>query len=326
MKEAVVKCIKRGYSSGWRSAWWMTKMMIPITILVALLKWTGLIALLSRWLGPAFEMLGLSGEAVVVFLTNALSNLYSGIAVIATLDLDFRQATILAVMGLICHNLIVETIIQRKAGANGLFIVLLRIGMAIIAAVGLNFVLPADFTGRLIVESSVAATGLGAIFTEWGLSMLKLVPMMFVLIVTLNILQQLLREFKLIDLLTVPLRPLMKIFGLPRETSFLWIVLNTLGLAYGGGVLIAELSEGQIKPRAASMLNTHVAITHSLLEDTLIFVAIGLPALWLIVPRAILSIGAVWGQRLYYQISNRRGTERVAPICLQYETKSKITK
>lgn len=305
MKERIVKCAKGGFRSGLRSALWMTKMMLPITALVALLRWAGVITLISDWLTPTFEMIGLSGQAVIVFVTNTLSNLYSGIAVIATLNLDFRQATILAVMGLICHNLIVETIIQHKAGANAAFIVVLRIGMALVAAFGLNFVLPTNFSGNLIIESTTSSTTLGAIASEWMWSMIKLIPMMFGLIISLNILQQLLREFRMIDLLIIPLKPLMKAFGLPRDSSFLWIVLNTLGLAYGGGVMIAELDQGSIEPRSASLLNTHVAVTHSLLEDTLIFVAIGLPVLWLIIPRVILSIIAVWGQRLYYNIKHR---------------------
>ncbi|MEG1075527.1 MAG: hypothetical protein RR278_00170 [Mucinivorans sp.] len=305
-KQKIETSIKNGFHSGVKSALWMCKMMIPITLAVAILKWVGVIEFLSRVLSPAFEMIGLSGQAVIVFLTNTLSNLYSGIAVIATLNLDFRQATILAVMGLICHNLIVETIVQRKAGSNGWFIASLRIVTALVAGFVLNRIMPIDYSGTLIIENTTPAVTFAAIISEWGWSLIKLIPMMFALIVALNILQQMLREFKLIDALTIPLLPLIKILGLGRETSFLWIVLNTLGLAYGGAVMIAELDRGDIAPRSAAELNTSAAITHSLLEDTLIFVAIGLNPLWLIVPRMVLSIGAVWGQKLYYRIKDRR--------------------
>ena len=302
MKERLLGCVKRGVKHGLRSAWWITKMMVPITAGVALLKWVGAIDLLSEWLSPVFEVMGLSGEAVVVFLTNALSALYSGIAVIATLDLDFRQATILAVMGLICHNLIMETVIQKKAGANAVGIVLLRVGAALVAGVVLNLVLPTDYKGSLDVETEVQATGLAAIAEQWAWSLAKLLPMVFGLIAALNILQQVLREFGWIEWLTKPLKPLMKAMGLSGEVSFLWIVLNTLGLAYGGGVLIAELETGEIDRRDASLLNTSAAVTHSLLEDTLIFVAIGLSVWWLVVPRLVLSVAAVWAQKAYYKL------------------------
>lgn len=310
MKERLVGCLRRGVKGGVKSAWWITKMMVPITALVALLKWLGVIDLLSKWLSPVFEVMGLGGEAVVVFLTNALTALYSGIAVIATLDLDFRQATILAVMGLICHNLIIETMIQKRAGANAVGIVALRVGLALVAGVALNWLLPLDYSGVIDVETQVEATGLAAIAEQWAWSLIKLIPMIFALVAALNILQQLLREFGWAEWLTKPLKPLMKVLGLKQEVSFLWVVLNTLGLAYGGGVLIAELETGQIDPREASLLNTSAAVTHSLLEDTLIFAAIGLSVWWLILPRLVLAIGAVWVQKLYYKMG--RGTWDVA--------------
>ncbi|MEG0163640.1 MAG: nucleoside recognition protein, partial [Mucinivorans sp.] len=179
------------------------------------------------------------------------------------------------------------------------FIATLRIVTALVAGFLLNWLLPSNYSGMLMIDSTVQAVTFTQIMSEWAWSMLKLIPMMFVLIVSLNILQQLLREFKLIDALTIPLTPLIKVMGLRPETSFLWIVLNTLGLAYGGGVMIAELDEGQISPSAARELNSSAAITHSLLEDTLIFVAIGLNVVWLIVPRMILAIVAVWSQKIY---------------------------
>lgn len=293
-KNAIIRGLKAGLSTGL----WMTKMMLPITLVVALLKWLGVISLLAEWLTPALKYVGLSTEAALVFITASLTNLYAAIALIATLDIDYRMATILAVTGLICHNLIVETVIQRKAGANAAYIVVLRFGMAIMAAFVLNKILPDDYTGVLIIEQQVAAaTTFGGVMYDWMMSMLRLLPMMFVLIVSLNTLQQILREFRLIDYLIIPLKPLMGLFGLSKESSFLWVVMNTLGLAYGGSVLIAEYEAGDIEPEQARLLNTHVAISHSLLEDTLLFAAIGIGAFWLFVPRLMLSIVAVWVER-----------------------------
>ncbi|MEG1607097.1 MAG: hypothetical protein RR329_02610 [Mucinivorans sp.] len=302
-REACTKGLKAGLKTGI----WISKMMIPITLGVALLKWAGVVDLLTEWLSPLFRFVGLTGEGVMVFLTGALSSLYSAIAVMATLNVDYRSALILAVMGLICHNLIVETVIQRKSGTVGWVMATLRVGMAMVAAWGLNSLLPSDYTGTLIIEQVATTNGtLTATLTDWGWGMVKLLPIMFCLIVFLNVLQELLREYKLIESLTKALTPLMKIFGLPRCTSFLWIVLNTLGLAYGGAVMISELEQGEIEPRAARMLNTHVAITHSLLEDTFIFLAIGLPLFWLVVPRVVLSMVAVWSERAIYYIKDSR--------------------
>lgn len=288
----------RGVRSGLRTGFWMTKMMLPITFVVAILKWSGAVAVMTEWLTPLFKYIGLTGEGVLVFLTSIFASLYAAIAVIATLDLDYRSVAILSVMGLICHNLIVETIIQRKAGASALYIILLRIGAALIAAALLNWIMPDGLTGTLIIEHAVAeSSGLSGALYDWMLSMVRLLPIMFALILSLNMLQQLLREFRLVELLTIPIRPLIRAMGLPRDSSFLWIVMNSLGLAYGGAVLIADVENSEISRRSARLLNTHVAITHSLIEDTLLFAAIGIGLGWLVIPRLLLSVVAVWIER-----------------------------
>lgn len=297
-------CVIGGLRKGLRTGWWMTKMMLPITLGMVLLKYFGVIDWLSEMLAPAFSLIGLTADGVMVFITACLSNLYSAIAVIATLNIDFRAATILAVMGLICHNLVIETIIQKKAGSSPLFIVFLRISSALIAAYVLNLILPTDYSGTIVVERAAAAEGtLTGSMLDWVLSMVRLIPMMFALIVALNILQGILREFRLIDYLIIPLAPLMAVLGLSRRSSFLWVVLNTLGLAYGGAVLIAEVEGGEVQGDEAKLLNTHAALNHSLLEDSLLFAAIGVGLFWIVIPRVLLAIAAVWGQRFYFKLT-----------------------
>lgn len=306
-KDKLQICVLGGLKKGLKTGWWMTKMMLPITLTMAILKWIGAIDLMSQWLAPLFKLFGLTAEGVLVFITACFSSLYAAIAAMATLSIDYRSATILAVMGLICHNLIVETIIQRKAGSTAWFIIVLRITTALIAALALNAILPTDYSGTLMITAANISDGtfIGAL-TDWGSGMLNLIPMMFCLIVALNILQAILREFNLIRYFTIPLLPLMKIFGLSRDSSFLWIVLNTLGLAYGGSVLITEVENEEIPLNEAKLLNTHAALNHSLLEDSFLFAAIGVGLFWLIVPRVLLAIIAVWIQRGFYKIKEKQ--------------------
>lgn len=43
------------------------------------------------------------------------------------------------------------------------------------------------------------------------------------------------------------LKPPLALFGLPAKTSFLWIVANILGLAYGAAVMIEEINAGKVE-------------------------------------------------------------------------------
>lgn len=289
-------------------------MMLPITFAVALLQWCGAIALVSEWLTPMFSYIGLTGEGVLVFITGALASIYASIGVMGTLELDFRLATIIAVMTLVAHNLIIESIIQRKAGSSAWGTAALRVVAALVVAWAMNLILPTDFAGSLLVERSGTMTpttdflsieALKSIMTNWVVTNARLLPLMIAMIVGLNVLQQLLREFRLIEYLVVPLRPLMRVFGLPDSCSFLWVVLNSLGLAYGGAVMINEIEQGKLSERDAYLLNQHAAMSHSLLEDTLLYVAIGIGLWWLIIPRLLLAIIVVWGERLLERLPLR---------------------
>ncbi len=281
-----------------RTALWLIKLTLPITLGIAILNYLGVVDWIGRGLAPLFALAGLPGEGALVFLTGALGNLYSAIGVMATLGVDLRAGTILAVMGLICHNLIIETAIQRRAGAVGWRIVVLRVAMAFVAGIGLNWLLPEVMEGRMMFGAAPAeAHSWAGLLQSWAMTIAPLVAKMVVLILSLNIIQSWLREFGVLRLIAYPLRPAMRIFGLPLSTSFLWIICNVIGLTYGGAAIIDEVARGEATADDAHLLNTHVAISHSLLEDTVIFVSIGLGAFWLTIPRLVLATAAVWGQR-----------------------------
>ena len=92
--------------------------------------------------------------------------------------------------------------------------------------------------------------------------------------------------------------PGMQLLGLPRQVAFLWVVGNTLGLAYGSAVLMDYARQGKLTGTEADLLNYHLAISHSQLEDPLLFAVLGLPVVWLIVPRILLAFIVVWLKRL----------------------------
>ena len=72
------------------------------------------------------------------------------------------------------------------------------------------------------------------------------------------------------------------------------MVAYTLGLSYGGAIMISQSEEGKLSLEDADLLNHHIAISHSQLEDPLLFVAIGYQYGILILPRILLSIAYVW--------------------------------
>ena len=76
----------------------------------------------------------------------------------------------------------------------------------------------------------------------------------------------------------------MRLFGLPQDAAFLWLVGNVVGLAYGGAIMVEQMEQRKLSYGDGNLLNHHLAVCHSLLEDTIIFAAIGVPVLWVVLP------------------------------------------
>lgn len=300
MWERITPCVKETLPVAFKTSVWFLKIMLPVSFIVMLLSWFNILPYLSAFAAPLFVKLGLPGDAALVFVTSIFTNVYTVIALLANLDFTVRESLILAVMCLVSHNIIVETLVQKKCGSSAFVMVVLRISVSFVAAFLLNICLP-EITGN-IVNQPVALAGFLETFLDWLKSSLLLSVKIVVIISLLMIFQRMLKEFGVLKFLSRWLAPLMDVFGLPRPTAFLWLVGNTLGLAYGSAVLMDEVKGGKITPREADLLNWHLAVSHSLLEDPLLFAVIGLPWLWLIIPRLILAAMVVWGNRLWYAL------------------------
>lgn len=294
----IIKCVKAAMPTAFKTSLWFLKITIPISLAVTLLYHFGVLNIVSEILSPAFGLIGLKGEAALVYISSAFLNVYSAIAVMTSLNFTIREMTILAIMSLIAHNLIVETAVQKKTGSKAWHMVTLRIITSIIAAIILNYLLPEQMGLSSIGVQEMANPTLKELLISWTISSLKLSLKIIVLITLLMILQKILLEFKVTILLTSIFSPILKVFGLPKSTSLMWIAANLLGLAYGSAIMIDEVQSERITKQDADLLNYHIAISHSNLEDLLLFAAIGISAWWLLIPRLGIAMVAVWGRKL----------------------------
>lgn len=297
--QRALSAVKSGLPKAKKTIFWLLKLILPISLGVQLLMYTGLLDYFASYLNPVFQAIGLPGSSAIAFVSSLFLPLYAPIAIITTLGLTIRETTILAIMCLISHNTLVESAVQKKTGSSFAFIWFLRIGMSFLAAFIWNLVLPKDM-GQISTISGTGVSDLSFIemLKTWAISAGSLTIKVIVIVTALMILQRLLEEFKIMDALAKIFAPMMTVMGLSKNSSFLWFVANIIGLTYGSAILIEQVEAGKITRKEARMLNNHLAISHSLLEDTLIFVAIGVPILWITFPRVLLAIIVVWSIRL----------------------------
>jgi spore maturation protein SpmB len=271
--------------------------MVPVSLVVSLARYAGILQAIGRVAGGAFRILGLPGEAAVPFVTSAFLNIYSAIAAMGSLALSPKELTTMAVMCLVAHNLIVETAVLKRAGSSAFAVVALRIGGALAVAFVLRYAVPDAPAAGASLGAAAAPETIPALLASWARTTGVLVAKVLAIVTGLMLVQRLLSHFGITRWLARAAAPLMRLFGLPGSTAFSWIVANTLGLAYGSAILIEETKSGRLAEADARLLNYHIAVSHSLLEDTLLFVAIGVSALWIMVPRLLLAMVAVWGAR-----------------------------
>lgn len=308
----IINSFKRSAPKGLKTAWWLIKITVPVTFAVMLLDYFGVLAAIAGFTGPWFKYLGLPGVSAIVLITSMFTNIYSVVAILTMLELPLREGIILATMCLVSHGFIIETAVMKRTGSSAIGINLVRIVGSVAVALILNMVMPGSYSGVDKVYNPVQIPFIDAVY-GWFSSVSVTVLKIFILVNILLFLQQLLEEFGLIRIFEKPLAPFMKLMGLPRSTTFSWVVANIVGLAYGSAIMIDQREKKRMTGEDADLLNHHIAISHSQLEDPLLFLTLGYTLHWLIWPRVVVAIIAVWFRRLVLNIklSGKLGGYRI---------------
>lgn len=280
-----------------RQTEWLLRIMVPISLCVCLLQFYGVIAWCAQWLNPLFQHVGLPGASSIAFLTGAVSTTYAALAVMLSMQLTLRQATIIAVMVLVCHALPLECSVNKKVGSRPMQMALLRIIGAFLVAIYLNWLLPDLPENFSNVAHSTSELSLVTVLTDWTYTTARLCAMIFLIIYILMFVQRLLEHLGLMTRLVRPLSPLMRLFGLPSNSAYLWLVGNVLGISYGSAVMIQLEEEGKISREEANEVNYHLIMNHSMLEDTLVFATAGVSALWILSTRLLFAFVLVWSRK-----------------------------
>lgn len=321
----IINSFKRSAPKGLKTAWWLIKITVPVTFAVMLMDYFGILAAIAGVTGPWFKYLGLPGVSAIVLITSMFTNVYSVVAVLTLLDLPLREGMILATMCLVSHGFIIETAVMKRTGSSVIGINLVRILGSFAVAFILNMVMPGSFSGIDKVYNPVQVPFMEAVYA-WFSSVSVTVLKIFILVNILLFLQQLMEEFGWIRIFEKPLAPVMSVMGLPRSTTFSWVVANIVGLAYGSAIMIDQREKGRMTKKDADLLNHHISISHSQLEDPLLFLTLGYTLHWLIWPRVIVAIAAVWLRRLILNIklSGKLGGYRIKEEVTDITTLGKI--
>jgi len=260
------------------------KVMVPILIGVKILKELGWIAYLAKPLAPLMGLVGLPPECGLTWATAIANNLYAALAVHAALapatsPLTVAQATVIATMMLIAHNIFVEGAIAKRCGVGfwGQAVLRLAGGLACGALLHGVFSALGVFTNPapLLFTPPAGDAGLGV----WALSELKNLGMIYGVIAALVGLMRLLDSLGVTRLFEVALMPFLRLMGIGGAAATITVIGLVMGLAYGGGLILHDVQKGRVERRDVFSAISLMSLSHALIEDTLLMYLIG-ASLW----------------------------------------------
>ena len=95
------------------------------------------------------------------------------------------------------------------------------------------------------------------------------------IIIPLMIVLALLRDSRLLDRGVVFIQPVMQRLNLSNRVAFPLLAGLFLGIVFGSGVIISIANDGTLTKRDLILVLVFLGICHSIVEDTLIFAALG---------------------------------------------------
>ena len=123
----------------------------------------------------------------------------------------------------------------------------------------------------------------------WIMQQLESLFYIFVMIAGLVTGLKILKLIGVEALLKSLLSPFLKITGIHKDATSFTLVGMTLGLAFGGGLLINEAKKGVIKKKDIFLSLSLLCLCHSLIEDTILMFLIGADLTSILVFRVIFS-------------------------------------
>ncbi|MDA0155967.1 hypothetical protein OH460_27100 [Vibrio sp. Makdt] len=254
------------------------RIMIPIIIVIKVVEELGGIVILSEWLSPIMESVGLPKEMGLVWATTILTNIYAGLIILINSDvsLTVAQASVLGSMMLLAHSLPIEGAIAKKAGVSWLATLSVRVGGSLVLTWLLNLSYQygdlLNYPATVLWQPEVSSDNS---YIGWAIEQLKNFAVIFMVISALLLLLKVLKVLGIEKLMALLLRPFLRLLGISNDATNLTIIGITLGLSFGGGLLINEAKKGHIAARDVFTAIMLLNLLHSLIEDTLLILLIG---------------------------------------------------
>ena len=274
----------------------LARIIVPVTIATELLSRIGVVDAVAPTFAPVMGLVGLPPELGLAWLTGMLIGIWGAIPLVFTLvpvsALTAADITVFSALLLFAHALPIEQKIIQKAGPSLSVTTALRVGGGLLYAGLLHGVLEA--TGWLAAPAAPVWVPMST-STDWATFFIGLTESMLSMLVILVVLSwglDLLRYTGVLALMMRVLAPVLRLAGIRGEAGHLTAVGLFLGVSYGGGLLIREARSGAVSPRQVFVSCVFMGFAHSIIEDTLLVMALGADIGGVLIGRLAFAVAA----------------------------------
>ncbi len=285
--------VSKGLLAGLRTTWMLGKIIFPVTFFITILQYTPVLPWIIELISPVMELIGLPGDAAIPLVLGNFLNLYAGIGGILALDsLTVKEVFIIAVMLSFSHNLFIESGVALKVGVKLWVVLLTRIGLALLSAVVIHLFWQGG-SERIyygISGNEEAVTGLIPILLmaleKAAYGTIKLA----IIVIPLMLVIQIMKDLNWLNKFSNWMKPVTRMLGMKENTSMTLVAGLVIGLAYGAGVMLDAVREDGVSKKDITIAFIFLIACHAVVEDTVIFIPLGVPVLPLLLIRLVTAI------------------------------------
>jgi hypothetical protein len=195
---------------------------------------------------------------------------------------------------LFTHSLVLEAAISSKAGLRAVTTIIIRLFSGLLFCVLLHWVFVFfDLFSQTAILNLPKMTE-NPNWLQWGRDQLMALFFIQLVIILLMLGLEILRLLGVEKLIHRLMNPFLKLLKIGEQASTIIVVGFTLGLAFGGGLLMQNVKQGLMPAKSAAGALILINLFHSLFEDTAVLMLLG-PSLFVILfARGIFVFAITW--------------------------------
>ncbi|SES27624.1 nucleoside recognition domain-containing protein [Salisediminibacterium halotolerans] len=290
----MILTLKKGLRAGLETSWKLGKIIFPITLIVTMLSQTAVMTWLTEILRPLMSTFGLTGESALALVLGNVLNLYAAIGAMLTMDLTVKQVFIIAVMLSFSHNLFVESAVVKQLGLKISVVLVVRIGLAAVSGWLIHLFWQGGSEQAQYGFASGTAqeevNGVWPIMLHGIESAVFGIIQLSLIVIPIMIGIQIMKDLAWLPYFSKWMAPFTRMLGIERNTSTTLAAGMAFGLAYGAGVMIQAVKEDGVKKKDLYLVFIFLVACHAVIEDTLIFIPLGIPVWPLLAVRLITAV------------------------------------